>query len=138
MLPLFSKNKLLLLIKFVAFIFSLILVINLTNDYLDHHYQYSFSLSYNVNFKLPKLTICTERNVFFDKRKVLELFKLTSEYEEYLKKLDEEVVPGESCTINPECHKEIQRKRNNQANEFFRPFQVRSPYFHEFQEKLFI
>lgn len=120
-----DKKTILLIVKVVAFFVSLYLVIRLSSEYLDHHYDYRLSLDENPQPSIPRITICTERGVFFDKNKVVNYFNLTAEYLEHKKKMDEDSEQGGDCTNESDCEMNKQKSRNVQDEEFFRPIERR-------------
>ena len=77
------KNRL----SFVQLICVLFMIGNgfvLISDYLEYNYQLKLIISNNdKGLDLPTISICTESNRLFDKRKILEYFDISSEYSEY-------------------------------------------------------
>ena len=67
--------------KFSWLLFLIYSVICVTFDYFSYPYIYSLIVSdNNRGFDLPAISLCTERNVFFDKTKVNQYFNLTEKY----------------------------------------------------------
>ena len=64
---------------------------SLTSDYLGFPFEYKLIVSENKNgFDFPSISVCTENNILFDKRKIIEHFGLHIEWNEFDYKLSEE------------------------------------------------
>ena len=62
----------------------------MTFDFLKFSYNYDLNvIDVENGFDLPSITLCTESNVFFIKNKVIKYFNLKTEFDFYVKKVDE-------------------------------------------------
>ena len=61
--------------------------IQITIEFLSYPYIYRLNVVSDqlVGFDLPKISVCTERTVLFDKRKINSLFDLNKELEKVIK-----------------------------------------------------
>ena len=79
-----TKKTIFISIKLLCFVILALSGLSLTLDYLSYPYIYKLIVSDNKNgFDLPAISVCTERNVFFDKHKVIQYFDLQQKYEEF-------------------------------------------------------
>ena len=91
-----KKTLILLLAKITCSLFLFNSAIDVTKNYLKYPYIYKLVVSDNSGgFDLPKINICTEKNVKFDIRKVINYFNCSKEidlHEERLKDIHEEAL----------------------------------------------
>ena len=89
---------------------------DVTSDYLSFPFEYKLIVSVNkYGFDFPSISVCTENNVLFDKRKIIEHFGIQKQWKEFDNKLFEEF----KQTID-ECNQTIQsysQKRFVELNE---------------------
>ncbi|CAG2170640.1 unnamed protein product [Oppiella nova] len=55
----------------------------ITTDFLHYPYVYKFDVKPSEGLDLPPITICTERDVFFDKTPFVRHFNISQKYESY-------------------------------------------------------
>src|ERR1700744_2447475 len=77
------KTKYLLVLKIFCFIILCYEGFEITEDFLHYPYVYTFGVEPSQGLDLPPITICTERDVFFDKTRIVRHFNLSREYESY-------------------------------------------------------
>src|ERR1700761_8102777 len=77
------RFKLLLLLKIICFIILCYECLEITVDFLHYPYVYKFSVETSKGLDIPPITICTERDVFFDKTRFEKHFNLSDDYESY-------------------------------------------------------
>ena len=61
-------------------------VIEVTKDYFSYPYIYRLIVKPSEGLHLPPISICTERDVLFDKTRIIDYFNISQDYESY--KLD--------------------------------------------------
>ena len=126
-----------LLIKYFSFVFkfsSLLLllysVICVTFDYFSYPYIYSLIVSdNNRGFDLPAISLCTERNVFFDKTKVNHYLNLTEKYRRIQKQSEilykeqfEDCLKVKGAKDVHKCDRVMDEMINN-LSLFYRPYE---------------
>ena len=80
---------------------------DVTSDYLSYPFEYKLIVLDNkYGFDFPSISICTENNILFDKRKIIEYFELNTKWKEFEKILFEEF----QQTVN-ECDETIEKNR---------------------------
>src|SRR6202012_53693 len=57
--------------------------IEVTKEYFSYPYVYRLSVESNKGSDLPPISVCTERYVYFDKKKIATHFNLTNKYKAY-------------------------------------------------------
>ena len=77
------KSKYLLILKTFCFIILCYECLEVTTDFLHYPYVYKFDIKPSEGLDLPPITICTERDVFFDKTRIVRHFNIRREYESY-------------------------------------------------------
>ena len=114
-LKILLKNKLtfLIFVKILSFVCLVISGISVTFDYLSYPYIYELIVSDNKRgFDLPAISFCTERNVFFDKNKVIAKFNLSEKYEEY-KRINEEFYELKHKKCVEDINKKIEQEEKD-------------------------
>src|SRR6266446_5598876 len=78
------KTNVFSLIKIICFTILCYFAVLVTFDYLSYPYVYKLNVSDNKHgFDFPNISICTERDVFFDKQKIQNYFNLFNEFNAY-------------------------------------------------------
>ena len=57
--------------------------IEVTKEYFSYPYVYRLSVKPSERLDLPPITICTERDIIFDKQRINNYFNISNEYESY-------------------------------------------------------
>ena len=84
-------NNLLKLVKMFCLIILLKSGFDVTSDYLSYPFEYKLIVLDNkYGFDFPSISVCTENNVLFDKRKIIEHFGLHTQWKEFEKIMFEE------------------------------------------------
>ena len=108
-------NNLLIVVKLFCLIILLKSGFDVTSDYLSYPFEYKLIvLDSKYGFDFPSISVCTENNVLFDKRKIIEHFGLHTQWKEYEKILFEEFTQ----IINA-CNETFEDYRRN-PNEFLK------------------
>src|SRR6185437_8174388 len=79
----FSNVKSKLILKTFCFIILSYECLEITIDFLHYPYVYKFDIKPSEGLDLSPITICTERDVFFDKTRIVRHFNISHEYESY-------------------------------------------------------
>ena len=75
----------------VCFVILVVSAVSKTSEYLDYPFIYKLIVSVNkYGFDLPAISVCTERNAFFDKQKVIKKFNLTEDWIKWEESVEEE------------------------------------------------
>ena len=110
----FNYNNLFLFVKLFCLLILLKSVIDVTLNYLKFPFEYKLIVSDNkYGFDFPSISVCTENNVLFDKRKIIEHFGLQIEWNEFKNILFEEF----KQSID-ECNQTIQNYSHKRYSEF--------------------
>src|ERR1700744_5954678 len=80
------KSYVKLMIKLLCFLVLFYSVIEVTKDYFSYPYVYRLIVKPSEGLHLPPISICTERDVLFDKTRIIDYFNISQDYESY--KLD--------------------------------------------------
>jgi len=75
--------------------------IEVTKEYFSYPYVYRLSVKPSEGLYLPPISICTERDVLFDKTRIIDYFNISQDYESY--KLDS---IQKAIQLESECMKE--------------------------------
>src|SRR5882672_1048243 len=59
--------------------------IEVTKDYFSYPYVYRLSVKPSERLDLPPITICTERDVLFEKTRIIDYFNISEKYLENIK-----------------------------------------------------
>ncbi|CAG2176445.1 unnamed protein product [Oppiella nova] len=101
-------------------------------DFLHYPYVYKFGVETSEGLDLPPITICTERDVFFDKTRIVRHFNLSDDYESYKlwakqhsNDLYDDCIKPYKSTVNDE-ENWIECETEDNDNSF--PFAVQSLY----------
>ena len=87
---LLRKKIFLAFVKSLCFVMILIQTIQMTIDFLKFRYNYNLNvIDIKNGFDFPSITLCTERNVFFTKEKVIKYFNLRINYNFHVEKFDD-------------------------------------------------
>ena len=79
-----NKLNLLILVKLMCLTILLTSGYKVTSNYLGFPFEYKLIVSENkYGFDFPSISVCTENNVLFDKRKIIEHFGLQIEWNDY-------------------------------------------------------
>ena len=116
-----KKSNFLIFVKILSYVCLVISGISVTLDYLNYPYIYKLIVFDNkYGFDLPAISFCTERNVFFDKYKVIEKFNLSEKYEEY-KRSNEEIYGLKHKNCIKDIYETIKKKQGKKDLDKYSP-----------------
>src|SRR5882757_5646506 len=59
--------------------------IEVTKEYFSYPYVYRLNVKPNERLYIPPITICTERDMLFDKTRIIDYFNISTKYEKHNK-----------------------------------------------------
>ena len=74
----------------------------MTKKYLDYEYDYKYNVTHNNGYYLPPISVCTDKNIFYDRNLMKTYFDLSKQYDKYSARFRPKVV-----TDLKECVKNI-------------------------------
>ena len=70
----------------------------MTKEYLDYNYDYKYNVTNNVGYYLPPISVCTDKDIYYDMNSIKFYFDKSKEFELYNKSVYDEYLTGhKSC-----------------------------------------
>src|ERR1700729_2000439 len=97
------KSYVKLMIKLLCFSVLFYSVIEVTKEYFSYPYVYRLIVKPSEGLHLPPISVCTERDVLFDKTRIIDYFNISQDYESYTLDLMQKTIQLENeCITNNE------------------------------------